>query len=152
MEPKELREKINPYLPHELKYLYMKKGEGIWMDNTKDHYHTLMSCCEKGYHSTSDVGITMFYEGEFTGKILLHPLSMLTKPIEHKGSKFVPKEELYKIWKKGETHSYESFEWLLEKTDLKSMPYWIVQKLIEWHFDVFNLIPQGLALPKPQEA
>jgi hypothetical protein len=29
---------------------------------------------------------------------------------------------------------------------INKMPHGIFQKLIEWHFDLFNLIPQGLAI------
>ena len=32
-------------------------------------------------------------------------------------------------------------------SEMGANPYWMIQKLFEWHFDVFGLIDQGLALP-----
>ena len=28
----------------------------------------------------------------------------------------------------------------------KNTPYWIMEKLFKWHFDVFNLLEKGLAI------
>lgn len=79
--------------------------------------------------------------------MLLHPLGHIRTEIRSSGMWFVPIEILYDIWKKEETHSFESFEWLWSKTELMHMPHWVIQKLIEWHFDVYGLIGQGLAEP-----
>ena len=73
---------------------------------------------------------------------ILRPLSDLTKEIEHNGEKFVPSEE---IWRYGEyIVKSEDIEHLIE--DPLTFDYWAVQKLFEWHFDVFGLIPEGLAI------
>ena len=30
--------------------------------------------------------------------------------------------------------------------DLKYLPYGVVEKLLEWHFDIFGLLEKGLAV------
>jgi hypothetical protein len=72
------------------------------------------------------------YEVYFYEVVLIcHPLSGLTKEIEHNGERFVPIEITGIIdWEYG----YEK------------LPYWLIQKLFEWHFDVFGLIGSNLAI------
>lgn len=83
----------------------------------------------------------------FETKPILRTLSDLTKEIEHKGEKFVPIDELNNIGD-DECNRYNDYfseenisdvNWLLE-------PFIIFQKLIEWHFDIANLIPVGEAI------
>lgn len=65
-------------------------------------------------------------------KSILHPLSDLTKPITHKGETFVPIEKLgYSI------NYYLWFDDLLLSDALK---------LIEWHFDIAELIEKDEAI------
>ena len=80
-------------------------------------------------------------------KILLRPLSDLTKEIEHNGEKFVPIDELNNIGD-AECDRYNDYfneenisdvNWLLE-------PFIIFQKLIEWKFDLADLISKGEAI------
>ena len=96
-------------------------------------------------------------------KPILRPLSDLTKEIEHNGEKFVPIETLKRLAKnrnyncvEGDYH-IKMFElqkegiftmknWL--QIDINNCPYWIMQKLFEWHFDVFGLIGNNLAILK----
>lgn len=106
-------------------------------------------------------------------KPILHPLSDLTKEIEHNGEKFVPIVELAKISsmvddinkyeistnsrflsiyfennqifsysKKYRSFTYECFG------SLHMCPYQfqLFQKLIEWHFDIANLIEKCEAI------
>ncbi len=85
--------------------------------------------------------------------LLLRPLSDLTKEMEQNGKKFVPAMELWSV----ETREEKEFEvygtipeyW---KVAIKQIPngmdYWIMQRLFEWHFDVFGLIEKGLAIDK----
>ena len=69
-------------------------------------------------------------------KLLLRPLSDLTKEIEHNGEKFVPSlnedSELRQF-------TFSSFN------SIKTY-YADFEKLFEWHFDVFGLIEAGLAI------
>jgi hypothetical protein len=71
-------------------------------------------------------------------KPALRPLSDLTKEIEHNGEKFVPYNKL--------TKEISNKAWLSEiKINLSRpvyLPYFMVEKLFEWHFDVFNLPPE----------
>ena len=49
--------------------------------------------------------------GEFHYKPILHTLSDLTKPIEHKGEKFVPIEKIGKTIEPNGTFEYGEFGW-----------------------------------------
>ena len=96
-------------------------------------------------------------------KLHLRPMSDLVKKIEVDGKKFVPIIELAKI-------KWESKNWRLSSSGLYVVENGIMtfeytnntffindiactyqlnlfEKLFEWHFDVFGLIDQGLALP-----
>ena len=68
-------------------------------------------------------------------KPILRPLSDLTKEIEHNGVKFVTKDFIH--------YTYPS-----EMIGLNpaTWSYRVLIKLFELHFDVFNLIPQNLAI------
>ena len=85
-------------------------------------------------------------------KPILYPLSDLTKEIEHKGEKFVPIFELAELWFKcglNSNYEYAVDQEELEKAimlDYKIVPFLIIQKLIEWHFDIANLIEKGEAI------
>ena len=107
-------------------------------------------------------------------KILLRPLSDLTKEIEHKGEKFVPIVGLTEIAFEGEEIdtnrvklSFEDdmyivkineLEFGFDITDNSFVSYLysltsyvpsqllLFQKLIEWHFDIADLISKGEAI------
>lgn len=82
------------------------------------------------------------------GKPILRPLSQLTKEIEHNGEKFVPCERLG--WKLNiEPYSNQTALGMW-KCHCKYAESALIdmQLLFEWHFDVFNLIPQDLATVK----
>lgn len=76
-------------------------------------------------------------------KPLLRPLSSLTEEIEHNGEKFVPIDELCF------RDTVEAFkEFPEQKHNLTPhIRYMDVEKLFEWHFDVFGLIDRNLAIP-----
>lgn len=83
--------------------------------------------------------------------ILARPLSQLTEEIEHNGEKFVPVEELISIYRKStgsditdldyhcnEAHGGNQFTlYGLEDEDSYEvgMPYFIYEKVMEWHFN-----------------
>ena len=84
------------------------------------------------------------YETEYTTdfKPILRPLSDLTKEIEVNGEKFLPLDELAIIEEVVcLQYSTEFFE-----TSIKYLPNWIIEKLLEWHFDIYELIEKGLAI------
>ena len=82
-------------------------------------------------------------------KLLLRPLSDLTKEIEHNERTFVPYES--KILVDFMTIT-EEMDCLYESShDISKdyqMPYYIIEQLIAWHFDVFGLLYAGLAIKK----
>jgi hypothetical protein len=103
-------------------------------------------------------------------KPVLRPLSDLTKEIEHNGQRFIPIVDLLKIKHKGWVIEklntrYEEIDFEINYNYAKAhfrfmatlsidvwlknlgmQDYWIVEKLTEWHFDVFGLIEKSLAI------
>lgn len=71
---------------------------------------------------------------------ILRPLSDLTKEIEHNCEMLVPID-----WIR-ENLDYDEYaiDYYINHTE--RLPYEIEQKLFEWHFDYFKLIPKGLAI------
>ena len=153
MEKLELKH-IAPYLPYGLKTKYflsdaivLNEGqpEDIRDKNlTSDNVNFVLSFC----------------------KPILYPLSWLTKEIEHNGKKFMPIakiiSEVHNIYydklKAGEdiksrsnrkvyNIGWEDNWWKIEFGEITSLRYDYVQKLIEWHFNVFNL-PEHLYIDK----
>lgn len=88
-------------------------------------------------------------------KPILRPLSDLTKEIEVMGKKFVPIEVLNNmLFTKHSKLEYYDSELcngaLLFSTNIKGYNILSmnekVQKILEWHFDIFGLIEKGLAI------
>ena len=113
----------------------------------------------------------IFQNDEFT-KPILYPLSDLTKPIEHKGEKFVPIVELAKFLYKRISIA-ESFKLIEDRVYFESISdnqFWyskemkcfcsmfensdipvhaqlqLFQQLLKWHFDIADLISKGEAI------
>jgi hypothetical protein len=94
--------------------------------------------------------ILSFYDGKQRGhknyidycKLILRPFSDLTKEIEHNGEKFVPVEKLEELY--GQTLDMNEVNRLIQPITCE--PYILIRQLFEWHFDVFNLIGNGLAV------
>jgi hypothetical protein len=79
-------------------------------------------------------------------KPILRPLSDLTKEIEVNGERFVPLERLFEVESSIDRHlNYLEIE-QQSKIGMKYISFGIVQKLFEWHFDVFGLIEKELAI------
>jgi hypothetical protein len=77
-------------------------------------------------------------------KAILRPLSDLTKEIEVNGEKFVPNVKL-------NLHSTYSYGIFLENQygygyEVTDLSFNKVNKLLEWHFDIYGLIDAGLAI------
>ena len=87
-------------------------------------------------------------------KLYLHPLSYLTKEIEHNGEKFVPLDLLnsdnYPIDYFEDTEHYDYLiNWIESKYKthhIHFLPYGLIQQLLEWNFDIFDLINNNLAI------
>ena len=78
-------------------------------------------------------------------KLILHPLSDLTKEIEVNGEKFIPVDRLEKLYC---TLDYRNKCIQLTKDDrwVSQCDYMLIGHLISWHFDIFGLIDAGLAV------
>ena len=77
---------------------------------------------------------------------ILRPVSDLPKEIVHKGEKFVPVDELNYLAKDEENISWEIYDDEINDVDWLIQPFFIVQKLNEWHFDIAGLIEKGEAI------
>jgi len=88
---------------------------------------------------------------------ILRPLSDLTKEIEVNGERFVPESLMSDmghsvLFKNGKFRCdldediLAEFPVLGKPYNIEWLPYKMVDKLFEWHFDVFGLIEQGLAI------
>ena len=111
---------LAPYLPYGLK---------IKVIDTNFYKYDVMTLCDKS--GLSNIGLSDLLDEPQDFKPILHPLSDLTKEIEVNGEKFVPRDKFY-----GNPLDYK----ILDNN------YNVVQKLLEWHFDVFGLIENGLAV------
>ena len=98
------------------------------------------------YKDNPNVKMLLQIHDELIFEIKESSLPFITKEIEHNGEKFVP----YKYLKENYlSYNKYNYNWFKNKTNLvniKILPYDIIQKLLEWHFDVYNLIPQNLAI------
>lgn len=79
---------------------------------------------------------------------VLHPLSDLTKPIEHKGEVLIPA----KYWDRSLLDNFRK-RVHAELVNMSKhvyfdgyLPYFVTEKLIEWHFDIAGLIEKGEAV------
>lgn len=138
---------LSAYLPYGLRMIFEgKEGREI----------TLSSITNQGkYGVVISGGTGPMWLNSCGFKPILRPLSDLTKEIEHNGEKFVPTVELGKI-RVGigiyrPIASDRPIELNIETEDYSQSidlheGYLVMQKLIEWHFDVFGLINKGLAI------
>jgi len=84
--------------------------------------------------------------------LCLHPLSDFTKEIEHKGEKFNPSYKLgvergFEFYKPSNFDLEINFETPNYSTQIDLFTgFLIVQKLIEWRFDIADLISKGEAI------
>jgi hypothetical protein len=132
---------LAPYLPYQLKFLYHGNIYKMrWINRFGDI----------DYDSQNDF-IDAFPPNIFNKeldlvKLILRPLSDLTREIEVNGDKFVPIERLFEVESSMDRHfNYLEIE-QQSKIGMKYISYGIVQKLFEWHFDVFGLIENDLAI------
>ena len=87
----------------------------------------------------------MLVNKEYDYKPIIRPLSDLTKQIEHNGEEFVPIQEIFNhtlCYAEMQNGLYESFVVF----GITQKPFWMVEKLIEWHFDIAGLIENGEAI------
>lgn len=89
----------------------------------------------------------LYYSEVLQFKPILRPLSQLTQEIEHNGEKFVPFERFYEV-----VDCLDYLDIMLEdihsNNSILHWSYEIIEKLLEWHFDIYGLIEQNLAIEK----
>lgn len=74
-------------------------------------------------------------------RMCLRPLSDLTREITHNGETFVPMEKLMK-----EHPVAYGYYASLDSCQSDSLPYSIMRDLLSWHFDLFDLLSDNLAI------
>ena len=120
---------LAPYLPYGLRVIVIKDystGDGFWV--------------MAGNEMDIDLNNIMFQSKHY--KPILRPLSDLIKEIEINGEKFVPNNKLNDMY----GQSLITHDYLHLVLPIICEPYILVRQLFEWHFDVFGLIKQGLAV------
>ena len=126
MESQEFLEKIVGYLPYGLKVLRPDNKTVLEVKGINGNLFVFNESPE----TYGAIRIN-------TNKLILRPLSDLTKEIEVNGDKFVPA----KILKFDKSQYY-----LLKNPIGYDIHYSSFVKLFEWHFDIFRLIEKGLAI------
>lgn len=135
---------IAPYLPYGLKIQHK------WEKSRNKRSEPLTPFVK----TLEGITLTTFFVGKknFEYKPILRPLSNLTKEIEHNGKKFVPMKVLNK---EVCPEPIKAVDGLIISVDsggfiipvhIGRMDYVFVEKMFEWHFDIFNLIEKGLAI------
>ena len=77
-------------------------------------------------------------------KPILHPLSDLKVEINHNGEIFTPNNWIHENYI-GAKYD-DDLKTLFGFKTYQHLPFALFQKLLEWHFDIFNLIDKGLAI------
>lgn len=82
---------------------------------------------------------------------ILRPISDLTKEIEVNGERFIP-ANIFWIEYGGGCQGVSKNKWKSEFIDnilyspITTLPFGVIQKLFEWHFDCFDLLSNNLAI------
>lgn len=136
---------LAPYLPYGLKIGF--EGKSNYIVNGYNGSYLLVNIID----SPTPVTLMWSMVGE-NYKPILRPLSDLTKEIEHNGETFVPmdwlfgadvnEEEAFAIY--GTIPNY--WQACLKVDVPDDWEYCKVQDILKWHFDVFGLIENGLAI------
>jgi hypothetical protein len=131
---------LSPYLHYNLKFVFSN------IQNPTLSYHLVsVGKIQCGHTLNLKENTEIYYVQKKYIKPILRPLSDLTKEIEVNGEKFVPFKWFNFI------NSDIDFETQIIALSndirwLNSTYYVIIEKLFEWHFDVFGLIEKGLAI------
>lgn len=145
---------LSPYLPHKIDFACIDPESGEWTDNGVREINFSNETILVGNfeYDFSDIGGPEL-------KPILRPLSDIDREIEVNGNKFIPLEELnakfgYEI-QRLTLFSNAGLGWICEgmgynfTVPMKDMVE-PIQKLYEWHFDVFDLHARGLCIYKDE--
>lgn len=142
---------LAPYLPYGLKCSIM--GEFIdEYDEPRIAKIFTLNGVQTYPHDTTEVA--MVSDNEYCHEPvisdvfpILRPLSDLTKEIKHNGDKFIPID-----WLEDKYYTLslnKEAERLLDEDGVNwvnHLSYLLIIHLLEWHFDIFNLIEEKLAI------
>lgn len=133
MKDKLTIEILSAYYPYSVK---------IQHATTKSHFWTL------GHEEHPDyINIRAAFLCQNYGpspKLVLHPLSDLTKIIEHNGERVIVE---YIIKSRTNEDNWDKIEmYLWEEDCIQHLPLWVAEILLKYHFDIYSLIPAGLAV------
>ena len=78
-------------------------------------------------------------------KPILRPLSDLTKEIDYNGDKFIAQRRT-SVWLEHGVYVSRGINLIANRIRTNTITYSDMELLISLHFDVFNLIPEGLAI------
>lgn len=124
---------LAPYLPYGLKYATLSDDDGeTYFIDKRNNTITV----DGSVNNVTNICLIEYSRPIY--KPILRPLSDLTKEIEINGEKFYP---IYRM----ELLGYYDMK-CLHIDGVKSISYNMMQFLLEWHFDVFGLIPNDLAI------
>lgn len=104
-------------------------------------------------YSDIRIGIPIGQVEHYGARLILRPLSDLTREITHNGETFVPMDRLDPVLRL--VHNKYVNDWgAVGWMDVDSWPYPLVKQLHSWHFDTFGLLESNLAIDintiKPQ--
>lgn len=137
---KTIKEKhLTPYIPYRVKFKIVWESS---FRNQPDTVETKILTCQN---------ISSITDKRYKKKsvhLILRPLSQLTEEIEHNGEKFIPEQELRrKAYTEFSCFTMDYFiTAIFNKKGYDIIPHWMFQDLIKWHFDVFGLLDEGLAI------
>lgn len=134
-------EHLTPYLPYKLRCEVLNNGKEKEIGELMALYDDGSACF--GNIVESEHGFEYI-------KPILRPLSDLTKEIEYNGDKFVPIEWFEIGDDVNESLEYDNGNIKLIRSlesiskygtvnNVNYLPFGVVEKLFEWHFNVFNL-------------
>jgi hypothetical protein len=119
---------LSAYLPYNIEI------EHPTMFSGKKEISELRSLNERSV----EIGHRMYVEIS-SCKPILRPLSQLSKEIDHNDERFVPIEKIKEMYP-SDTFSSTS--------NAAQWSYRVVSKLLSWHFDLFGLLENNLAIEK----
>lgn len=127
-------EKLELKLEH-LKY-YLDTGLKVAVSNTGTTFEMVVTA-KRGCYTIGEI------LNQSTLKPIFHPLSDLTKEIEHNKEKFVPMKKMFPMWDKLRDFEFTTdLSYQVISTEAYSINFedWYdnLQKLFEWHFWIFD--------------
>ena len=125
---------LAPYLPYGLQMIFDGKGGRVITLTGITNVPNL------GIAISNGNGSMWLHSSGFIP--ILNPLLDLIKDIEHEGQTIKPLDYIATSTKGKQSIMRRVAHGL----KLDNLEYWQIERLFELHFDVFNLIPEGLAI------